>query len=211
MTRDQSIPLAIASMACMAAMVVVTVASGVSQETFEVVRPAGEYAAALRGHDVAVRALFAIDTAFVVLYSAFFLVFGRRIATEHTRVLITVATGFILLTAFLDMIEDHHILAMLNAARGGADPSTGELVVQQTISQVKFNASYLSLFLFGLAVPRETRAGLVLSLLLTVGTLVQGIWLYAAPAELLPAGNVARSLGYLAGFALAIPLVRRPR
>jgi hypothetical protein len=211
MTRDWSVPLAIAAMACTAAMVIVTIASGVSQETFEVVRPAGEYAAALRGHDVAVRALFAIDAAFVVLYSAFFLVFGRRLATEHTRPLITVATAFILVTAFLDMIEDHHILAMLNAAREGANPSTGELVLQQTISQVKFNASYLALFLFGLSVPRNTRAGLVLSLLLTVGTLVQGIWLYAAPAELLPAGNVARWLGYLAGFALAIPLVRRPR
>jgi hypothetical protein len=206
--RDFTIPLALAALACLLAMLAITVATGISQETYEVVRPAAEYANDLRAHDGAVRALFAIDSAFLVVYAAFFLVFGRHVATDETRTLISVGTAFILITAFLDMVEDHHILAMLAAARGGVDPSPAALVAQHVVSQVKFNVSYLALFLFGLAIPRQTTLGLILSLLLTVGTLLQGAWLYMAPPSLLPAGNVARALGYILAFILAIPFVR---
>jgi hypothetical protein len=206
--RDFAIPLALAALACLVAMLAITIVTGISQETFEVVRPSGEYAADLRAHDGAVRALFAIDSAFLVVYAAFFLVFGRRVVTDETRTLISVATAFILITAFLDMVEDHHILAMLAAARGGADPSAAEVVTQHLVSQVKFNASYLALFLFGLAIPRQTTLGVILSLFLTVGTLLQGVWLYMAPPSLLPAGNVARGLGYILAFILAISFLR---
>jgi hypothetical protein len=208
MSRDWSIPLAVAAMACVVAMLGITIVTGVSQETFEVFRPAAVYAAGLREHAGALRALFAIDSAFLVLYTAFFVVFGRRIATDETRTLLIAGMGFIFATAFLDMIEDHHILAMLNAAQDGQDPSSADVVLQQTISQVKFNLSYVALFLYGLAVPRQTRAGVALSLLLTVGTLVQGAWLYAAPSSMLPAGNLGRAVGFIAGFALAIPIAR---
>jgi hypothetical protein len=207
-SRDWSLPLAVASLVCLGAMLGIGVVTGVSQETFEVVRPAAVYAAGLREHGTALRALFGIDSAFLVLYTAFFVVFGRRIATDDTRALITIASGFIFATVFFDMVEDHHILAMLNAAEAGSDPTAGQIVLQQTISQVKFNLSYVALFLYGLAVPRRTRAGLALSLLLTVGTLVQGVWLYAAPASMLPAGNLGRGLGFMIGFALAIPIIR---
>ena len=210
-SSDWSIPLALASVVCLAAMLGITVATGVSQETFEVVRPTAQYAAGLRENGAALRALFGIDSAFLVLYSAFFVVFGRRIATDETRTLIAIATGFIFATALFDMVEDHHILAMLNATVSGNDPTAGEIVLQQTISQVKFNLSYVSLFLYGLAVPRQTRAGVALSLLLTVGTLVQGAWLYAAPPAMLPAGNFGRALGFIIGFALAIPIARQRR
>jgi hypothetical protein len=205
---DFAIPLAVAALVCLVTMLTITAVTGISQETFEVARPAAQYAADLRAHDGAVRALFAVDSAFLVIYATYFLVFGRRVVTDETRALITVGTVFILITAFLDMVEDHHILAMLAAARGGADPSAAEIVTQHVISQVKFNVSYLALFLFGLALPRGTTLGLILSLLLTVGTLVQGVWLYLAPASLLPAGNIARGLGYVLAFALSIPFLR---
>src|SRR2546423_12730420 len=121
--RDWSLVLAVASLACLCLMVAISVVSGAPQEAFEIVRAPAAYAAGLRAHPAALRALFGADSAFIVLYSAFFLVFGRRVATAETRTLIGIALGCILATALLDMIEDHHILAMLYGAELGQDPS----------------------------------------------------------------------------------------
>lgn len=206
---DWTIPLALAAATCLVAMVAITAVTGVSQETFEIVRRPAVYAAELRAHPVALRALFGIDTAFLVLYSAMFLYFARAIATPETRSLLLVGIGAVFATAVLDMIEDHHILAMLYGAEDGTVPSAGQLAFQHTLSQVKFNMSYLGQFLLGLAIPLRTRGGAALAILLTIGTLIQGIWLYAAPLALLPSGNFGRWIGFLIGFVLVIQVVRQ--
>jgi len=205
---DRTIILALAAIGCLLAMIAVTLATGVSQETFEIVRSPAVYAADLVGHATAVRWLFGIDSAFLVLYAAFFVAFGRRIATAETRTFVAIAIGALLLTALLDMVEDHHILAMLYGSELGSIPTAGELTFQHSLSQVKFNVSYLGTFFLGLAIPRGTIAGRILGLLLTVGTLVQSAWLYAAPVAMLPSGNLGRWIGFLAGFALAIRVSR---
>lgn len=207
---DRTTGLALAAMGCLAAMVAITLITGVSQEAVEIVRSPDSYAAALVGHAGAVRAVFGIDSAFLVLYAALFVSFGLDLTAPRTRWLIGVGVGAMLATAVLDMVEDHHILAMLYGAELGQLPSPGELAFQHTLSQVKFNLSYLGLFLVGLCVPRGTRAGRVLAVLLTAGTLVQGAWLYAAPIALLPAGNLGRWIGFGVGFGLTIA-VRRSR
>jgi len=201
--------LALAAIGCLVAMVAITLATGVSQETFEIVRSPADYAARLAAHPDALRALFAIDAAFLVLYATLFVVAGRALETPATRALVSLAIAAMLGTAVLDMIEDHHILAMLYGVESGISPTGGELVFQHTLSQVKFNLSYLGLFGLGLAVPRATLAGRALALLLTVGTLVQGAVLYAAPVALLPIGNFSRWLGFVVGFALLIPVARQ--
>ncbi|MCE9571833.1 MAG: hypothetical protein K8W52_01625 [Deltaproteobacteria bacterium] len=207
---DWTVPTAGAAIACLVAMFAVTLATGASQEQFELARPAAAYAADLQAHGTATRVVFAIDTVFLVLYSAFFLMFAQRVATPATRTMLAIAVGAVLLTAVLDMIEDHHILAMLGSTEAGAPPSAGEIAFQHTLSQVKFNVSYLGLFLFGLTVPRTRLAGTALALLLTIGTLVQGAWLYVAPLELQAIGSMGRWVGFIAGFALAIAVVRSP-
>src|SRR5450432_2501328 len=50
----------------------------------------------------------------------------------------------------------------LDAAEKGIAPSATEIVVQAVISSTKFSVSYLSLVLFGIAIPRDTRLGWVL-------------------------------------------------
>jgi hypothetical protein len=205
---DWSVPLALASVACLVAMVGITLTTGASQEWFEIVRDPAAYADGLRQHAGAVRALFGIDSAFVVLYSVFFVVFGQLIARAETRTLLGIALGCLLCTALADMIEDHHILAMLYAAELGHDPGPTELVLQQAVSQVKFNVSAVGLFLYGLAVPRQAVAGKVLALLLTVGTLIQTAWIFAAPVAMLPSGNFGRWAGFVIAFILAIAVLR---
>ena len=208
---NRTVVLALAALACLTAMILLTWIGGVSQETFEIVRNPEVYAADLGAHAGVVRALFGVDSVFLILYATLFAVFGRQIQTAETRTLVTLSVAAMFGTALLDMIEDHHILAMLYGVEAGTHPSVGQLAFQHTLSQVKFNVSYLGLFLFGLCVPRDTRAGRALAVLLTVGTLLQGGWLYAAPVAMLPIGNLGRWLGFVAGFALIIPLaIRRP-
>jgi hypothetical protein len=205
---EWSLHLAIAASAVLAVMVAITLATGISQETFEIVRAPEVYAADLRGHAGAVRALFGLDSAFLIFYASFFVVFARRLETSENRTVLRIALGFVLATAVLDMIEDHSILSMLYGVESGHEPAAGQLWFQHLLSQTKFHLSYLGLFLFGLCVPRATIGGKALALLLTVGTVAQGAWLYAAPVSALPAGNLSRWIGFLIGFALAAPLAR---
>jgi hypothetical protein len=210
MTRpwNRTVVLALAAIACLFAMVTISVVTGASQEAFEIVRSPEIYAADLAAHAGALRALFGIDSVFLILYATLFVVFGQHIQTAATRTLVTLAIAAMLGTAVLDMVEDHHILAMLYGVESGTRPTAGELAFQHTLSQVKFNVSYLGLFSLGLCVPRVTLAGRALALLLTVGTLIQGAWLYAAPVAMLPAGYFGRWLGFVVGLALVIPLAR---
>src|SRR3954470_10231704 len=118
---SRTVPLAVAALACLAAMVTITLATGVSPEAFELARSPAAYAADLREHPSALRAMFGIDSAFLILYAALFIEFGRRIAIPETRTMVIIAVGALLATAVLDMIEDHHILAMLYGAEAGSE------------------------------------------------------------------------------------------
>jgi len=191
-------------------MVGITLATGVSQETFEIALAPADYGAGLRHFALPLRALFGLDSIFLILYTALFVVFAQHIATPPWRLVLGIATGAILATALLDMIEDHHILAMLRGAVRGDDPGAGQIAVEHVISQVKFHLGYLAEVLIGLALPRRTLAAKVLAFLLVIGTLVQGAWLYAAPDAALPAGNFGRWIGFFVGFALIIRVVRAP-
>ena len=200
--------LAIASMVVLAAMMGITFATGVSQETFEIARAPGDYVRELREFAVPLRALFALDSAFLVLYGTLLIQFALRLRTPETRSLVAIVVGAVLVTVALDMIEDHAILAMLRLAERGAEPSGTQIAVQHVVSQVKFHVGYFALFVLGLVVPRTSRTAVVLAGLLTVGTLVQGAWLYAAPDRALPAGNIGRWIGFLVGFALIAKISR---
>jgi hypothetical protein len=208
MSSDHVRPLALASIVVLAAMVAITFVTGVSQETFEIARAPAVYAPELRVFATPLRALFALDSIFLVLYTTLLVQFALRVRTSATRILVAIAIGAILLTALLDMIEDHSILAMLRLAERGVDPTAGDIAVQHVISQVKFHASYFGLFLIGLSIPRTKRGMAMLAWFLMVGTLIQGAWLYAAPDAALPAGNAGRWAGFLVGFALLARLSR---
>lgn len=205
---DATRGLAVAGIVCLVAMMAITLATGASQEAFEIVRAPDTYADGLLAHPGALRLLFGVDSAFLVVYSAMFVGVGQRISTPDNRRFVVIGVIAMLLTAVLDAIEDHHILAMLYGVEVGSRPGPGEIAFQHTLSQVKFNISYLGQFFLGLSLPRRTWVGRALALLLTAGAVLQGTWLYAAPVALLPVGNVGRWFGFLIGFGLVIALLR---
>ncbi|HEY0195394.1 MAG TPA: hypothetical protein VGC42_29970 [Kofleriaceae bacterium] len=205
--RKLALQLALAASGVLLVMVAVGLVTGASQEAHEWYTAPDGYAARLLAQAGPLRVVFGLDIAFLVLYTAFFAALAdylRRLG----RPFVAIALGAMLLTALLDIVEDHHILALLGVAEAGRPIDDGALVAQQVISSTKFSVSYLALVLFGLAVPRDTRLGWVLAIFLVGGTLVSGVLGFAAPPAWRASLDAGRWIGFLAGFLLAAAWLR---
>lgn len=202
-TRKLTIYLAGSAAAVLLVMVAVSFFTGATQERHERYALPEPYAVQLLDHARALRILFALDVAFLAVYTGFFAALARYLA-DRGQPFTRLALGFLLATTVLDIVEDHHIVTMLNAAEARMLPTVAEITAQTVLSSSKFTLSYVSLFLFGLAIPRGTRLGLVLAWFLTAGTLVSAVIGYALPPGKAAAFDAGRWAGFLVGFALVI-------
>ncbi len=201
-SRKLALVLAGCTCAVLVVMIGWTAIAGVSQEMHEWYRPPAEYAAGLLEHPAALRVLFGLDIAFLVLYTAFFAALADCLK-QLGRPLVTLALVAMVGTALLDIVEDHRILASLAMAEHGTPIDDATIAFQQILSSTKFSISYLSLVLFGLAIPRTTRLGWALSLFLIIGTLATGVLGFAAPPAWHAQLDSGRWIGFLLGFVLA--------
>src|SRR4051812_14459552 len=122
----------------------------------------------------------ALDVAFIVLYTAFFAAVARYLKLLG-RPFVTIALGTMIGVALIDFVEDQHIISLLDYAEARVLPMASSIVFQSTLSWTKWSLSYLSLFMFGLAIPRSTKLGLVFSLFLPAGSLLSGVLSLAMP------------------------------
>jgi hypothetical protein len=206
--RKLALVLAVCTAGTLIVMVAVSLATGATQEAHEHYRPPAEYALGLLAHPAGVRAMFALDIAFLIFYTGFFgalSAYLHRLGQPFTRL----AFGTLLAVTFLDIIEDHHILAMLSLAEHGRPIDDSSIVFQEVLSSTKFSVSYLAFVLYGLAIPRTTRLGWALALFLTAGTIVTAVLNYGAPPAWRESLDNGRWLGFLGGFALAFVWLRR--
>jgi hypothetical protein len=201
-SRRLAIGLAAASAAVLLTMVTITLITGVSQEPHEIYQPPAAYAQSLLVRPGALRVVFGLDVGFLVLYTAFFAALADHLA-RLGRPFVRLALAAMVATGVLDMVENHHILGLLAVAESGRSIDDGAILFQHTLSATKFNVSYLALVLFGLAIPRDTRLGLVLAVFLVAGTLITGVLGYAAPPAWREQLDAGRGFGFLIGFALA--------
>jgi hypothetical protein len=193
-------------------MVATAVITGATQEKHEHFMAAGDYATSLLTNAKGLRILMGLDIAFCILYTTFFATLAMYLRSVNAqRVFIYLGLGAMLLTCLLDMVEDHHIIALLEAAEHGVIPADSSIAWQSAESAVKFSVSYFSLVAFGLAIPRTTKLGYVLCLFLSVGTLLTAVIFYAAPPEFQASLESGRWIGFLAGFLLAIAWLRQQR
>ncbi len=210
--RKLAILLAGAAGVMLLLMVLTAVITGATQEKHEHFMQSGDYAMSLLHHAKGLRILMGLDIAFSVLYTLFFATLAMYLRDVGApRVFIYLGLGAMVLTGLLDMIEDHHIISLLEAAEHGVLPADSSIAWQAAESSVKFSVSYFSLVAFGLAIPRTTKLGYVLCLFLTVGTLLTAVIFYAAPPEFQASLESGRWIGFLAGFALAIAWLRQQR
>jgi hypothetical protein len=198
--RKLAIVLALATSLVLIAMVITGMTTGAAQEPHEHFMAPDAYARSLLEHRGGLRMMIALDIAFLVLYTAFFTALAR-----HLRSLFAwLGLGAMIAVALLDIVEDHHIIAMLESVEHGVLPDAGSIAWQSAESATKFSISYLSLVLFGLAIPRTSKHAWVLAVFLTVGTLVSAVVGYAVSPETQPSIESGRWIGFLAGFALSI-------
>jgi hypothetical protein len=201
-SRRLAIPLAAASTATLLAMVIVSMTTGATQEAHEWYRPPQAYAAGLLAHPGALRAVFGLDVGFLVLYTAFFAALADHLA-RLGRPFAYLALAAMLGTTVLDIVENHHILSLLAVAESGRAIDDAAIVFQQTLSSSKFTLSYIALVLFGLAVPRDTKLGIVLAIFLIAGTLITGVLGFATPHAVREQVGNGRWVGFVLGFVLA--------
>jgi len=200
--------LAAATGAVLIAMVIVGLTTGAAQEPHEHFMAPDAYVASLFEHAGALRVMFALDIAFLVLYTAFFVAFAE-VLRAHARPFVNLALAAMIGTALLDIIEDHHIVSMLESAEHGIVPSASAIMFQSAESATKFSVSYVGLVMFGLAVPRTTKLGIALFAFLVIGTLISAIVGYAVPPDMQPKVESGRWIGFLVGFGLAFAWLRR--
>jgi hypothetical protein len=122
-----------------------------------------------------------------------------------------VAIGAMLITAALDILEDHHILSLLSLVESGGQPSEGMMTAQQTISACKFTISTVGLVAFGLAIPRDRTIAWMLSTFLVVATLATLVIATAATSDMHPGLDAGRWIGFLAGLILTVFWLRSER
>jgi hypothetical protein len=119
-----------------------------------------------------------------------------------------IAFGTLVAVAILDIVEDHHILALLALAEAGRPIDDDTIRFQEVLSSTKFSVSYLAFFLYGLALPRTSKLAWALALFLTAGTVVTAILDYGAPPSMQASIDSTRWIGFLAGFGIAIAWLR---
>ena len=160
--------LAFLASATVIVMVVAIVATGFSQQIFELAPSPAFVADQLREpvHALGLRINLGLDNLFIVVYSAFFVFLAVRLRTLLSPAIVAVALAALILTALLDAVENHHILLMLHDFQHGAPISVDELEWQMRVSNLKFHASYVGVFLFAFGLYRLGGLARVIAFLL---------------------------------------------
>lgn len=180
--------------------------AGISQEPFQAARLADENVARLLTNPGGLRLNIGFDNAFIIFYTAFFVLFAFRVRDLVPRAVIVVALGALLVGASLDAIENHHILTMLYSAEHQLPITTGESQTQMMASSVKFHAVYLASFLFAFAFARLGALGTFIALGIWFVFVPLGLAIYVIPPEATRPFVIARGVFFVATFALSAPL-----
>ena len=184
-------------------LLAISLGTGVSQEAFEMVLPAEQFAEMARSAGFALRVGFTVDFVFIATFTSFFVLFAVAVREELDPTVAAVALGGMLLTGFLDVVEDTHILAMVALSESGGQPSQGEITGQAAASAIKFFASYLGLFLFSFGLTRTDRWETLLRISLRYLQLPIGVLALTASGSLVKPVLITRALFYVVGFFLA--------
>jgi hypothetical protein len=195
-------------------MFVVTLATGVSQEKFEVSQTVESYTQNLIASENPLRLIFTIDLVFITVFTTLFVILPSFLKTGEkvTDAIANVALGAMLLCGVLDFYEDLHILTMLDSAVKNIPITQTEIVSQMLFSMIKFCASYLSLFLLAFLLPEKTFTEKLLKYSLFFFQLPIGILVYTAPENLHLLLNLMRFIFMISGFfLLAYNFSREPK
>ena len=134
-------------------------------------------------YSAAVKANIVLDDLFALAYTGAFLGLAALV-WPRSRWLAGIAMCFALATAVLDLTENARLMTMVLGI-GGEDNLTGSALAElNVITQLKYSASHMAAFLFGIGLPRRDRLSWIVTVLLFVFPVVSTIAFAYEPAGL---------------------------
>jgi hypothetical protein len=130
-----------------------------------------------------VKANIVLDDLFALAYTGAFLGLAALV-WPRSRWLARIAMFFALATAVLDFTENAHLMTMALGI-GAEENLTGSALAElNVITQLKYSASHMAAFLFGIGLPRRDRLGWIVTVLLFIFPVVSTIAFAYEPAGL---------------------------
>lgn len=208
---------ALAVLAFLAAAIVITMIAGIlmthiAQDFFQSARSVDEFSGKMADNPVGALGLrlnLGLDNVFIVVYGAFFVFLAVRFRVVMDRWVSGVALGAMLLTAFLDAVENQHILVMLHSMQHVLSLTPEESRIQMIASAVKFHTSYVGIFLFSFGYWKQGRLGRWIAGIFWLGYLPLGLLILAMPVELTKPVALARVSFFVIAFLLSGALFMR--
>jgi len=191
---------AFAAALMLASMLVISIFNqGITAQNFELVSGVETYTNNILVAEKPLRMILTFDNLFLTFYTATFVFLAMAVRDEKNGLLVAVGLVAVLITAYLDLLENHDILTQLTTALHGLPITLGDLQERMIWSQLKFHSSYLGFFLFAFVLPSDTFLERLLKFSLWFGYLPIGILVYTFPH---PAFELLRYLLMLAGLLL---------
>lgn len=210
--RDGSLSTAaFASAALLVVLCAMTLATGVSQQWFEWAHAPDAYAARLVHDATWLRAIVAVDDAFIAAYVTATVLLATALARGRFGAMHVLVVAGGVAGGVLDLEENHHILAMLRLAERGVALPLGDVLHRSDLSQLKWMIAHVAFVLVGVAIPASGAAARALRVSLVAWQLPVGAlyWVVDAPSWQ-PALTWARYASLVVGFA-AIGWISRVR
>ena len=180
-------------------MLGVSLATGVDQHPFEIIRDLSQFEADLLSSATPLRWVLTLDMLFAASYTVSFVVLAIACFHESHRFLGYCALSAMLATAVLDLHENHDILAMLETVEAGRHLGFEQVKDRAVLSQLKFHLSYLALVIFGLLLPERTWLEKTLRWSLIFVQMPLGVLVYTFPHDYLV---LARYIFFLGGMGM---------
>ncbi len=183
-----------------AALFASAILAGISQEPFQLARLPEANVQRLLINPMGLRINIGLDNGFIIAYSVFFTLLSVRLRSVIPPMHVSIALGAILITAILDMIENHHILVMLFSAEQSLPVSASESQWQMILSSVKFHVSYVAVGLFAFGFYRLGGWGHVIAVSLALIYIPLGLAIYMVSPELARPLIISRTLLFIVSF-----------
>ena len=172
---------------------------GVTAQNFELVTDTDTFTSAILAAEKSLRLILTFDNLFLTFYTAAFVFLAMAVMDASNRLLVFVALVAVLITAYLDLLENHDILTQLTTALHGLPIALEDLQERMVLSQLKFHSSYLGFFLFAFVLPGDTLLEKLLKVSLWVVYPLIGILVYTFPN---PIFDFLRYLLMLSGLSI---------
>lgn len=172
---------------------------GVTAQNFETISSVESYAQNIVAAEMPLRVILTFDNLFLMFYTAAFIFLAIDLWNKDNVWLVVVALGALVITAYLDLHENHDLMTQLTTALNGMPISFVDIQERMLWSQLKFHSSYLGFFLFAFVMRGDTALEKFLKYSLWFGFLPIGVLVYTFPS---PIFDLLRYFFMLAGLTL---------